>query len=53
MIFDKYPEKSSKWDRTFWARGYYVSTVGNITEEAIKKYIVEQEEESKNKENRK
>lgn len=47
MIFDKHPELGSKWDRTFWARGYYVSTVGNITEESIKKYISEQEEESK------
>lgn len=47
MIFDKHPELGSKWDRTFWARGYYVSTVGNITEEAIKKYISEQKEESK------
>jgi putative transposase len=47
MIFDKHPEKGGKWDRTFWARGYYVATIGNITEEAIKKYIQEQEEESK------
>ena len=47
MIFDKHPELGSKRDRTFWARGYYVSTVGNITEEAIKKYISEQEEEAK------
>lgn len=30
-------------DRTLWARGYYVSTVG-IDEEKIKKYIKEQEE---------
>ncbi|TCO72178.1 transposase IS200 family protein [Marinisporobacter balticus] len=34
MIFDKHPNQSSKWNRTFWARGYYVSTVGNITEDA-------------------
>ena len=47
MIFDKHPELGSKWDRTFWARGYYVSTVGDITEETIKKYISEQEEKSK------
>jgi len=43
MIFDKYPEMGSKWNRHFWARGYYVATVGNINEEAIKRYIVEQE----------
>jgi putative transposase len=47
MIFDKHPELGSKWDRSFWARGYYVATVGNITEEAIKRYIKEQQEESK------
>lgn len=34
----------------FWARGYYVSTVGNITEEAIKQYIQEQQEEAKEEE---
>lgn len=50
MIFDKHPEHGSKWDRKFWARGYYVSTVGNITEEAIKRYIQEQQEEAKNEE---
>lgn len=47
MIFDKHPEHGTKWDRKFWARGYYVCTVGNITEEAIKKYIQEQQEEAK------
>ena len=50
MIFDKHPELGSKWDRSFWARGYYVSTVGNITEDAIKRYIQEQQEESKQEE---
>jgi putative transposase len=44
MIFDAHPEKMSKWDKNFWARGYYISTVGNLTEDAIKKYIKEQEE---------
>lgn len=53
MIFDKHPEVGSKWDRSFWARGYYVSTVGNITEDAIKRYIQEQEEDSKQEENSK
>ncbi|MFP3153301.1 IS200/IS605 family transposase, partial [Lachnospiraceae bacterium ZAX-1] len=53
MIFDKHPEKGSKWDRTFWARGYYVSTVGNIMEDAIKKYILEQQEEAEKDETRK
>ena len=26
MIYDKHPEMESKWDRSFWARGYYVTT---------------------------
>lgn len=50
MIFDKHPEHGSKWDRKFWARGYYVSTVGNIIEDAIKHYIQEQQEEAKTEE---
>ena len=53
MIFDKHPELSSKWSKSFWARGYYVCTVGNVTEEAIKMYIQEQYEESKKEETRK
>lgn len=47
MVYDKFPEKMNKWNKSFWACEYYVSTVGNITEEAIKKYIQEQQEESK------
>ncbi len=50
MIFDRHPELQNKWNKAFWARGYYVSTVGNVTEEAIKRYIQEQEEESKQEE---
>ena len=52
MIHDKHPEKGSKWNREFWARGYYVSTIGNVNEETIKKYISEQEEESKQEDTR-
>lgn len=37
-----------KWgDRHFWAREYFVSTVGNVNEETIRKYIQEQEENDK------
>ena len=50
MIYDKHPEKGNKWDRSFWARGYYVVTVGNITEENVKEYILKQAEESKKEE---
>lgn len=52
MIYDRHPELQSKWDKVFWARGYYVSTIGNITEEAIKKYIREQAEESRKEDSR-
>ena len=48
MIFDKHPELGSKWDRSFWARGYYVSTIGNVNEETVKEYIRRQTEESMN-----
>ena len=50
MLYDKHPEISSKWNKSFWARGYYVATVGNVTEAAIKKYIREQSEESRKEE---
>ena len=46
MIFDKLPEMGNKWDRSFWARGYYVATVGNVNEETVKEYIRRQTEES-------
>ena len=45
MIFDKHPELGNKFERDFWARGYYVSTIGNVDEATIRKYIKEQEEE--------
>ena len=48
MIYDRHPELGNKWDRSFWARGYYVSTIGNVDEATIRKYIKEQEEESYN-----
>ena len=47
MIYDKHPEMGNKWDRSFWARGYYVVTVGNLTEENIKEYNHKQAEASK------
>ena len=42
MIFDKHPELRGA-NRHFWARGYFVSTVG-IETELLKNYIREQEE---------
>jgi putative transposase len=48
MIFDRHPEYRQKYgDRHFWARGYYVATVGNVNEETIIEYIRKQEEDDK------
>ena len=44
------PQLQNKWNKAFWARGYYVSIIGNVTEEAIKSYIQEQNEESRQEE---
>jgi len=46
MIYDKHPEMGTKWDRSFWARGYYVSTIGDVDQDAVSKYIAAQQEES-------
>jgi putative transposase len=32
------------WGRHLWARGYFVASTGDVTEEVIAKYIEEQEE---------
>jgi len=32
------------WGRPLWARGYFVATSGNITDEAIMEYIQNQDE---------
>ena len=43
MIFDKHANLKYKFgNRHFWAKGYYVSTVG-LNEATIRKYIQEQE----------
>ena len=46
------PELQNKWDKAFRARGYYVETIGNITDEAVQKYIKEQAEESRKEDSR-
>ena len=47
MIFDKYPEyKQKQGGRHFWARGYYVDTIGR-DEELIRAYIKAQTETDK------
>ncbi|HFI0159186.1 TPA: IS200/IS605 family transposase, partial [Streptococcus suis] len=43
MIFDKHANLKYKYgNRKFWARGYYVSTVG-LNEKTVAKYIREHE----------
>ncbi len=47
-LFKSYPSLKRKpyWGNHFWARGYFVNTVG-IDEEVIKRYVKYQEEEEK------
>ena len=46
MILDRHPEISRHPNKHFWARGYYVDTVGR-NEEQIRGYIKAQEETDK------
>jgi len=50
-LFRNYPDMRSKpyWGNHFWARGYFVSTVG-VDEETIRKYVKYQEKEEKREE---
>lgn len=44
LIQDEFPElKKRYWGQHLWARGYFCSTVGSVTEETIKRYIENQE----------
>jgi len=44
LIQDEFPELKKKyWGQHLWARGYFCSTVGTVTEEIIRKYIESQE----------
>ncbi len=47
-MFKSYPKLRQKpyWGNHFWARGYFVNTVG-LDEEAIRKYVKYQEKEEK------
>ena len=47
MLFDKFPQYRERGQRNFWARGYYVVTVGDVNEVTIREYILEQEEKDK------
>ena len=50
-LFKSYPDLKKKpyWGNHFWARGYFVSTVG-LDEDMIKKYVRHQEKEEKKEE---
>lgn len=47
MLFDRHPEYRGRGDKHFWARGYFVASVGNVNEETIREYIQNQEEMDK------
>ena len=51
-MFKSYPKLKKKpyWGNHFWARGYFVSTVG-IDKDVIKRYVKYQEEQEKQVEN--
>ncbi|MEE1042021.1 MAG: IS200/IS605 family transposase [Lachnospiraceae bacterium] len=40
ILFDRHPEYRERYNRHFWARGYYCETIGNVNEATITKYIV-------------
>lgn len=50
-LFKSYPgmRKKPYWGNHFWARGYFVSTIG-VDEETIRKYVRYQEKEEKREE---
>ncbi len=50
-LFKSYPKLKQKpyWGNHFWARGYFVNTVG-LEEEVIRRYVKYQEKEEKQEE---
>ena len=51
-LFKSYPtlKKKPYWGNHFWARGYFVNTVG-LNEDMIRRYVKHQEEEERKEEN--
>ena len=44
LLLDEFAElKRQFWGRHVWARGYFVASSGNVTDEVIKQYIESQE----------
>ena len=50
-LFKSYPKMKQKpyWGNHFWARGYFVNTVG-LNEDLIRRYVKYQEEQEKRRE---
>lgn len=46
-LFEKYPLLKQFYAKcgTLWSRGYFISTVGHVSEDTVKKYIEEQKNE--------
>ena len=46
LLQDEFPElKKRYWGQHLWARGYFCATVGTVTEEMIKQYIENHQDE--------
>jgi putative transposase len=51
LLQEEYAElKKRYWGQHLWARGYFCGTVGAVTEEMIKEYVENQDEEDDDKE---
>ena len=49
LLQEQFPELQKRyWGQHLWARGYFCSTVGSVTEEMIRNYIANQEHDEKN-----
>ena len=49
LIQEEFPElKKRFWGQHLWARGYFCATVGSVTDEMVREYIANQEEEASN-----
>ena len=51
-LFKSYPglKKKPYWGNHFWARGYFVSTIG-LNEDVIRRYVKCEEDEERREEN--
>ena len=46
IVINEFPEITNElWNGELWNPSYYVETIGSISEEAIKRYIQNQEKE--------